>query len=355
MMTLAGWIRFKLAVVLSACVAPAAVALGPAENGAAIHRRLSSAESGFSGQVVLERDGVLALDQAYGIANGTSGAVASPETLYYIGSLAKMFTSAVVLLLESDAKLSLADPISRHLESVPEDKRDITIRQLLTHTSGVIANHPDPFTKLDRDSFLTWFMSVPLANAPGEKHNYSNVGYSVLAAVVERAAGAPFTQVVRQRVFVPAKMDDTWFVDELGAARDRLARGMGAKLAEFGLDGNAEQYGGTWLRLGPGGIVSTARDLLQWERALRSHAALSAAQYAIATTPWKPGEPWGMGWRLSRTTRGTPLHFHDGGLPGFHAAFARFPEEKAVVIILSNRDEGTAAVGRWIVADFLKP
>lgn len=310
---------------------------------------------GFRGQVILERDGVVALDHAYGIADGASGAAATPNTLYYIGSLAKMFTSAVVLQLDSEKRLSLSDSIAQHLDDVPDDKKSVTIRHLLTHTSGVVANHPDPFAKMGRDEFIAWFKTTSLLHAPGEKHSYSNVGYSLLAAIVETSVAVPFPQVIKQRVFVPAQMNDTWFVDELGTARDKLARGTGPKLAEYGLDGRPENYGGSWLRMGPGGIVSTTRDLLKWEHALRSHVVLDARQYALATAPSKPGEPWGMGWRLSRTTRQTPLHYHDGGLPGFHAVFARFPEERALIVILTNRDEGAAAVGRWIIADFFKP
>lgn len=330
-----------------------ALAKGPKENADAIDRWLeTTVPKGFRGQVLLERDGQVVLDRAYGVANEASGVAAKTDTLYYIGSLAKMFTSAVILQLKAQKKLKLSDPIGRHLDGVPRDKARVTIKQLLSHTSGAAANHPDPFSKLDRDSFIEWFLATPLEHRPGKKHQYSNVAYSVLAAIIERVDGGSFQDSVRRRVFVPAGMKDTFFLDEISPHLDRLAVGSGEKVIEHGLDGKVESYAGTWLRLGPGGIVSTARDLLKWDQALRAETVLDAAQYRLATTPNKPREPWGLGWRLSRTTRKTPLHYHDGGLPGFNSLFARFPYENAVVIILCNRDEAAGNVGKRVVKDF---
>lgn len=174
------------------------------------------------------------------------------------------------------------------------------------------------------------------------------------AAIIERAGGEPFQAAVRRRVFEAAGMKDTFFLSEIAPHAERLAVGSGAKVKEFGVDGRAESYGGSWLRIGPGGIVSTARDLFKWDQALRAGQVLDAAQYKRATKPYKRDQPWGMGWRLSRTTRETPLHYQDGGLPGFNAMFARFPKENAVVVILCNRDDQAAKVQSRIVADFFK-
>ena len=343
-------IAFCAAVFLAAT---GAFSQGPEENAASINRWLETlVPDGFRGQVLLERNGLVALDRAYGVADEASAAEATTETLYYIGSLAKMFTSAVVLQLEAEKKLKLSDPIRRHLDGVPQDKARITIRHLLTHTAGIVANHPDPFSKLDREAFIEWFLATPLEGKPGKQHSYSNVGYSVLAAIIEHAGGEPFQEAVRRRIFEPAGMNNTFYCDEITPHINRVAVGSGAHVEKYGLDGRVESYGQTWLRLGPGGIVSTVRDLLKWEQALRAETVLDAKQYRLATTPYKRGEPWGLGWRLSRTTRNTPLYYHDGGFPGFNALFARYPEENAVIIILCNRDEEAERVGRRISKDF---
>lgn len=328
-----------------------------ARNAGSIDRRLrSEAEKGdFKGQVLLERGGTIALHQAYGVVGPASSAPATNETLYYIGSLAKMFTSNVVLQLESEGKLSLNDTIGKHLADVPADKSSITVAQLLSHTSGLPANHPDPLTRLDRDSFLTWAMSTRLESKPGERFLYSNVGYSVLAALVEKVGGEPFAEAVRRRVFAPASMNDTCFLDDPALDAQRLARGNGPRVTEFKLDGDPLRYRGTWLRMGPGGIVSTAGDLLKWDKVIREGRVLTREEYARVTSPSAVEKGYGMGWRLSKSIRGTPLHGHDGGFPGFNAFFARFPEEQAVIIILCNRDELAATTMRWLSPEFFKP
>ncbi len=337
------------------CVASSSFALGPKENANSLDRWLETrVPTGFRGQVLLEHNGVVALDRAYGVADEASGAPASTETLYYIGSLAKMFTSAVVLQLEAEGKLKLSGKLGRYLDNVPKDKAKITIKHLLSHTSGAVSNHPDPFSKLDREAFVEWFLATPPDHEPGEQHQYSNVGYSLLAAIIERADGGSFQDSVRRRVFEPAGMKNTFFLDEIGPHVERVAVGSGSQVAKYKLDGRPESYGGSWLRIGPGGIVSTARDLLKWEQALRDKTVLNAKQYRRATKPYKPNQPWGLGWRLSRTTRSTPLHYHDGGLPGFNALFARYPKENAVIIILCNRDEAAGSVGKRISRDFFR-
>ena len=190
-----------LAVCTAILFAPnGAFAEGPKENADAINRWLeTSVPKGFRGQVLLERDGRVVLDRAYGVADEASGVPATTDTLYYIGSLAKMITSAVVLQLKAEKKLKLSDPIGRHLEGVPRDKARVTIKHLLSHHSGAVANHPDPFSKLDRGAFIEWYLATPLEHRPGKKHQYSNVAYSVLAAIIERVDGGSFQDSVRRR------------------------------------------------------------------------------------------------------------------------------------------------------------
>lgn len=346
-------------IVCSILPVPIAIASDDAvaRNAASVDRRLrTEAESGgFQGQVLLERGGTVALHQAYGASGSPTSTPATNETLYYIGSLAKMFTSTVVLQLESEGRLSLNDTISKHLADVPADKYSITIAQLLSHTSGLTANHPDPLTQLDRDAFLSWAMATRLESKPGERFLYSNVGYSVLAVIVEKAGGEPFQAAVRRRVFAPASMGDTYFLDDPALDARRLARGNGPRLTEYKVDGDPLRHGRTWLRMGPGGIVGTAGDLLKWEKSIREGRVPTREQYARVTTPSAVEKGYGMGWRLSKSIRGTPLHGHDGGFPGFNAFFARFPEEQTVIIIVCNRDDLAATTMRWLSPEFFKP
>ncbi len=349
------YFRFTLVGLCVAILfsASGALAKGPKENADSLDRWLETqVPRGFRGQVLLERDGQVMLDRAYGVADEASSAPATTDTLYYIGSLAKMFTSAVVLQLHAERKLKLPGTIGRYLDDVPKDKAKITIRHLLSHTSGTVSNYPEPFTKLDREAFIEWFLATPLEHKPGKQHGYSNVGYSLLAAIIERVDGGSFQNSVRRRVFVPAGMKDTFFLDEMTPHLERVAIGSGPQVAKYKLDGKPTSYTGSWLRVGPGGIVSTARDMLKWEKSLRDKTVLNTKQYRLATKPIKPNEPWGLGWQLSRTTRKTPLHYHKGGFPGFNSVFARYPKENAVIIVLCNRDEAAESVGKRLSRDF---
>ena len=335
----------------TAAVTAAMIAhIGPAENATRIDARLNeaAAHDGFRGQVVLERDGAILLNKGYGEAD--AGTPNSAETLFYIGSVAKQFTVAVVLQLEAEGKLSRQDPIGRHLPAVPADKSGITIHHLLSHTSGLVSNHADPLADLGRDEFLAWALATEPAARPGEKFSYSNAGYSVLAAIIERTGGESFAAAVRRRTFDPAGMTATCFVGDAALAGRPLARGGGPKAEDAGFDGRLTTLKPTWLRMGPGGIVSNAMDLARWSIALRDEKVMTRAQLDLATTP--ATEAYGYGWRLSKTTRGTPLHFHDGGFFGFHAVFARLPDERATVVILCNREDMAQQYARDALREF---
>jgi CubicO group peptidase (beta-lactamase class C family) len=326
-----------LAVGLLACCALGA---GPKENAGRIDSAVAArVEGGFRGQVAIEVDGVVLLERAYGAARTDPERLAAKDTLYYAGSVAKTMTSAVVLQLVAEKKVALDDPVSKHLSGVPADKARVTIGHLLLHTSGLPANHTNPLTKLDRDAFVAWAMSQPLGAEPGKERAYSNVGYAVLAAIIERIEGSPFTESVRTRVFVPAGMTSTFFLDDPKLPKDRLAWGAGAKLTEQGGTGDPVAFGGTWLRMGCGGIVSTAGDLVRFSRTLREGKILTHDQYWFATTAPAGGSGLGYGWRLSRTRRDTPLHFHDGGFFGFSSGLVRLPDERATIVVLCNRED----------------
>jgi len=302
------------------------------------------AEKDFAGVILIERAGEILFHEAYGTNAGDDSTSVTIESLFYIGSVAKVITTTTALRLETRGDVSLDEPISTYLDEVPEDKRAITLRHLLTHTSGLPANHPDPARAIGRDDFVKWCLGAALEFKPGEDWAYSNVGYSLAAAVLERTANTAFTELVRDLVFDPAEMEHARFVDELAETDGPIAIGSGELATKHGLDGNPRSYGNSWLRIGPGGIVLTAADLLAIDRALRTGKLLSKEQVDKTTTPIRDG--WGMGWRLSRTRHEDPLLFHDGGFPGFSAGYARIPSDNACLIILCNREAGLEAVQR---------
>ncbi len=161
----------------------------PDDLGGAIETRLEALE-GFAGQVVVEYHGEVLVRRAFGEAS--EGRPAAPDTRYYIGSVAKTMTSTVVLGLCERGVLELDGTIDAYLPEVPVDKRAITVRQLLAHRSGMVANHEDPLAELDREAFEIWALAQPLGTAPGTAFSYSNVGYSLLAAIVDRVCEESF-------------------------------------------------------------------------------------------------------------------------------------------------------------------
>jgi len=168
---------------------------------------------GFSGTLLVEQDGSIVLSEGYGYSDRENKVAWSSKTIADIGSITKQFTAAAILMLEEDGKLSVNDPLSRHFNDVPDDKRDITLHQLLTHTSGIEdledAGDYDP---IERDEFIRRIFAQPLASRPGESYSYSNAGYSILGAIIEKITGQTYEMFLRQRLFIPQKMQDTGYI-----------------------------------------------------------------------------------------------------------------------------------------------
>ncbi len=337
-----------LAAGFSVTVAPGQKVEQPASLGESIEARLEALE-GFEGQAIVEGDGEIILRRAFGEAR--EGVPATMETRYYIGSVAKTITSSVVLGLCEEGVLELDAPIDVYLPDVPEDKKAITIRHLLAHRSGMVANHEDPLAELDREAFERWALAQPIDSEPGTAFSYSNVGYSLLAAIVERVSGEAFETVVRERVFVPAGMTSARFISGPGVDAETWAIGSGPQAEEFGFSGDLTDLPTTWLRLGPGGIVCTADDLLAFDHALAAGKILGKEMLFEATSP-SGGKDWGLGWRLATSRRDTRVQWHNGGFPGFGAEFFRLVDDGYTIIVVSNR-EGMSERARNAIAGVL--
>ena len=311
--------------------------------GARLDEYLSRlARFGFSGAVLVAQDGKVAVEKGYGLANREQGIAYTAATVSTIGSITKMFTAAAILKLEMQGRLRVEDPIAKYLPDVPPDKSDITIHQLLTHTAGLRADYggrdSDPIT---RDDLVKLVLTTPLAARPGARHEYSNEGYSLLGAIVERVSGRSYEEYLRDNVLKPAGMNDTGYV---------LPRWSPARIAHGYTDGGdwgtLQQKG--WREDGPGwylkangGLHSTVGDLYRWHLALQNDTVLSAAAREKYTKPYVPEGPqaqsfYAYGWAVFTTPRNTRLVAHNGGNGVFAADFRRYVDEKTVVIAMSN-------------------
>ncbi|MCB8932912.1 MAG: beta-lactamase family protein [Fimbriimonadaceae bacterium] len=302
-------------------------------------RLQEAASDGFSGSVLVVHGGKSVLSKGYGFADPKAGRKVTPSTIFSIGSVTKWFTALVTLRLEQDGKLKLSDPIARLIDHVPADKRRITIEQLLAHTAGLgdYIDRPGEggdFAKIDRATALKRILAEKLKFEPGTKTEYSNVGYTLLAMILEKASGQSYEECVRNLIFKPAGMARSGFFGDRLWPEDQFAIGQRAKT--HGTRNMAYHWGPvTWSLKGAGGIVSTSEDL--------GKAVLALTQGKILSMANEPRmfravfEHEGYGWMVGRTAAGTPFCNVGGGDDfGFQAAILYMPHEGDLVITCSN-------------------
>lgn len=269
---------FVVVVVTIACAmelsSPAAEPAALAVGWDTLDERMQwEVQQGFSGVVLVARDGQIAYHQAFGMANREQQIPLRPDSVFAVGSTPIDFTMAAVLLLVDRGQLTLRDPISKFFADVPADKQAITIGLLLTGKSGLPDFHDAPGDRdpdhawIDRDEAVRRILRQKLLFEPGKDSKHSHSAFGLLAAIVEIASGQSYEDFCREQLFQPAGMRDTGFFGEpIPAAR--LAIGYGPKS-----DGalNAPPYWGrtSWLVMGSGGQVSTAEDMWRWSQFLR--------------------------------------------------------------------------------------
>ncbi len=295
-------------------------------------------------------DGRVVKAAGYGRANVELNSPATAATAYRLGSISKQFLAAAVLVLQQDGKLSVDERLSAHLPGTPDAWKDITLRHLLTHTSGLRKEAPgfDPFKDQTEAEVIRSAYDVPLGFAPGTGWSYSNVGYYCLAEVVRVVSARPWAQFVAERVIAPAGMKATR-ITALGIVPGRATGYMFTR----GVLRDAE----TWLAVRPsGGVVSSVLDMALWDAALRGTAVLDDASKRAMWTPAVLADGstrgYGFGWFVE-TEGGHRRIRHDGGVPGFAAEIDRFVDDGLTVILLANvgdrdlRDLALAVASRY--------
>jgi len=307
--------------------------------------------------VAVLKDGKMLKMQGYGLANIETLSPAKPQTVYKIGSLSKQFIAAAVMLLQQDGKVSLDDRVGRYLDSLPSTWQGITIRNLLTHTSGLVRDAPDfdPLKVRPLSDDIKAIYPLPLDFAPGTQWDYSNMNYYVLAAIIGKVTGVDWAEWISNHIFKPCAMNQTRTVSMTDLI---LNRADGYKRKSEGWE-NAD----IWLALRPSGaFVSSITDLATWDRILCSDTLLSAASKKQMWTAVKlnDGENthYGFGWFVDSINHHLRIH-HDGGVPGFRSDFERFPDDKLTVIVLTNVGSANAERIAQTIAGFfvqeLKP
>ena len=302
------------------------------EEGRKVHHSIQKAtDGGFWGVVGIARKGKLDLAMGYGWADLDQQPV-TPDTIFELASLSKQVTATAILKLAQQGKLKLDAPLSTFWKDIPEDKHDMTVAHLLRHTSGLDRSLGVPYTSpLDRAAYVKHILAKPRTHFPGDHFSYSNVGYALLAAIVEEVTGGSFEDYCREHVFKPAGLSRTGFITDPRFTKDKnVAARMGAAPGQ-----NAVNWHWGWGYRGMGGVVSTLNDLLVWDRALRGNKVLDAAHRAELYTPTEDGD-YACGWRMGTTSKGTRKASHSGGVQGFGIWMTRYLEDDAVVIVMTN-------------------
>ncbi|HEV2845675.1 MAG TPA: serine hydrolase domain-containing protein, partial [Thermoanaerobaculia bacterium] len=345
----------KIIPVLLALAAPLALAQPPkaaeapavkrsdAELRRELDRLMSRLEAfGFSGALLVARDGRIVLEKGYGFADREKGVPFTAGTVFDIGSITKQFTAAAIVKLEMEGKLKVTDPLSKHFEGVPEDKRGITLHHLLTHSAGLVDILGGDYEEMPRDRLVGEALASKLLWPPGTGYEYSNLGYSLLAIVVEKVSGQPYEAFLQERVLTPAGLTMTGY---RGPKWDlaKLAHGY-SRRGPWGtpLDHAWAPDGPWWNLRGNGGILSTVGELYKWHRALEGEAILSKeakAKYQAPHVAEGGGTHYGYGWSIAKTSRGTTLVSHNGGNGIFAADFHRYVDEGVVIAIGSSRSD----------------
>lgn len=296
--------------------------------------------------VAVIKEGKIIKAEGYGLANVELNVPARPESVYMIGSVSKQFIATGILLLIQDGKISLDDKIGKFLDGTPDTWKDITVRHLLTHTSGIVREAPgfDPFKiQADADVIKTAY-PLPLRFAPGEKWEYCNVGYFSLAEIIRKVSGKPWEDYFAERLFGPLEMNSTRTTNLTALVPNRVT----GYVRKDGKLQNAQSY----FALRPSGaFLSSVLDLAKWDAALYTDRFLKQSTRDQMWTPVKLNDgkdhPYGFGWELA-TVGGHKVVRHGGSLPGFRAGLWRFNDDKLTVVVLTNADNanpGAIALG----------
>jgi CubicO group peptidase (beta-lactamase class C family) len=287
--------------------------------------------------IAVVKDGKAIKEAGYGFANLEHEVKVTPDTVFQSGSIGKQFTAALVMLLVEDGKLKLDDNVATYLPGAPESWRGITLRHLLTHTSGL--REDDPAIDLKRayteEDLMKSAFAIAPDHAPGEKWRYSNLGYQLLGFICSRAGGAFYGDQLHARIFTPLGMQSR-IISERDLVPHRAA-GYDRVDGEFY---NQEWVSPSLNTTADGSLYLTVRDLARWSIALETASPLSESIKTAMRTSARLNDgsltDYGFGWQLG-SDKGHPFEKHSGSWQGFNSYITRYSKDGLAVIALTNR------------------
>ena len=284
------------------------------------------------------KDGKIVLARGYGLANVEHQVPVKPETIFQSGSTGKQFTATAVMMLVEEGKLSLEDKITKYFPDAPESWGKITLRHLLTHTSGMTDYPPDFDLRRDytEDDLLQRIKAIPLAFQPGEKWSYSNLAYVTLGILIHKVSGKFYGDFLQERVFKPLDMSTARIISEADIIPNRAA---GYRVANGQLK-NQNWVSPSLNTTADGALYLTVYDMAKWDVALYTEKLLKRSSLEQMWTPVKLNDgqtfPYGFGWGLGNV-RGHRVIEHGGSWQGFKAQISRYVDDKLTIILFANQ------------------
>jgi CubicO group peptidase (beta-lactamase class C family) len=283
-------------------------------------------------------DGRIVLARGYGLANVEHQVPVKPETVFQSGSVGKQFTATAVMMLIEEGKLSLEDKITKYFPDGPTAWRDITVRHLLTHTSGM-GDYPNDFDlrrDYTEDKLYQRIKAIPLAFQPGEKWSYSNLAYVMLGILIHKISGRFYGDFLQERIFKPLNMSTARIISEADIVPNRAA---GYRLVNGELK-NQEWVSPSLNTTADGALYLTVYDMAKWDAALYTEKLLKRSSLEQMWTPVRLNNgkrvAYGFGWRLGEV-HGHRIVEHSGAWQGFVAQISRYPDDKLTIILFANR------------------
>jgi CubicO group peptidase (beta-lactamase class C family) len=304
--------------------------------------------------LLVSRGGKIVQAEGFGLSNVELQVPVKPETIFQSGSVGKQFTATAVMMLVEEGKVSLDDPLTKYFPDAPATWKEVTVRELLSHTAG-FGDYPEKFDfhkDQTEDEELKMVESIPLAYPPGTKWDYSNLGYLTLGILIHRVTGEFYGDFLQQRIFHPLDMQTTRIISEADIIPNRAA---GYRLVKGELK-NQEWVAPTINTTADGSLYFSILDLAKWDAALYTEKLLKRSSLEQMWTPakLKNGQPnkdgYGFGWFMEEK-HGHHVIGHDGAWQGFKSAITRYVNDQLTVVVLANLEQAKPSVIADHVAD----
>lgn len=301
-------------------------------------------DGAFTGSVLIAQDGNILLSQGYGFADRVRKIPNTPQTRFHLGSMTKVFTALGILILQSQGKLSIQDPICKTIVNCPTAWKDITIHHLLTHTSGLssqLSCHfyeeielttSGPVPPSEQAYYLGLTSDWSLDTQPGEQYAYNNFGYIVLAHIIEQVSGQSYIDYLNQFIFAPLNLRNTGYQDDSSRVANLYPDCDSTEAVQFGTPPIPE---------GSGHLYSSSEDLFLLDQSLHIDPWLPRVELDQVFVPFVretefPGFGYGYGWFVGEY-QGRPVVAGAGGGPAFATLLIRYLQDHLTVIVLTNQ------------------